>query len=286
MQITITENTAEVFENLTLPELLYPLQRMGRYRIGEIQNVNGIETAVGILIFDVTEKKAAADIELIWLYVAEEYRKKGVGKSLLNAFFNIVNGIHAQQLGRVKCTMPCLEEFEDLKNFLQANYFFFKLERENRLEISLDRLHQCDFAQKQAISKQVVSLQQLTRAQWSLVCQLMGTDGRRYDHHIEAYERSVSAVFLVGNEPDSVILFYKNADSQMELVCLQAASKNKAAKLAELICFSIQNAWNIYGESATVLVDCNNPVVNTLGKKYFPEVQLQDEWMGIYRLIK
>lgn len=283
MQITITENTADAFENLTLPELLYPLERMGRYRIGEIQTVDGIDTAVGILIFDVIERASGANIELVWLYVAEKNRKTGVGTSLLNTFFNIVNRIPAHQVEFVKCSLPDSAEFADLQNFMEKNYFYFNLEPGRKLEITLDRLHQCPFAQSELPGRPVVSVSEITRGQWNKICQLMDSSGRSFDHNIDAYERKVSAAFLVGGEPDSMILLYKNADSQLELVCLQAGPKNRATKLAELISFSIQTAWSQYGENATVLLECDNPVITALGETYFSEVQLNDEWVGYYR---
>lgn len=273
MQIKITEDTAWAFEDMAPQEVFFPVDRKGRYCIGEVRPVAGTDTALGILIFELSEGFEQSEIRLKWLYVAEGFRGQGIGNSLLESFYNIVKNLDSNILSDVCCDIPNREEYNNLCHFLENNDFAFGIKEDNVIELSMSRVVQCSFAQKELVDKRVSSIDALTYGQWKKVCDEIERTEAGFDRNMDAYEKKVSSVIVIDNKPVAIILLQMNGSSQLQVSTMGSTSKNKASDMALLINHSIQAARKEYGDDVSFKLICDNPYTNSFVEKFFPELE-------------
>lgn len=282
MQIKITEDTAWAFEDMVPQEILYPIDRMGRYSIGEVRSIEGEETALGILVFELKEGFKQSEIQLQWIYVAEGFREQGIGQSLLKSFFNIVNNIDHKFISDVCCKIPNGDEYSNLCQFFEKNGFVFETTEDNAVEVSMSRVKECSFVKKEIIDERVTSIGTLTYGQWQKICDLIEKTEAGFDRNIDAYEKKVSSVVLIDRIPVAILLFQKNGANQLQVSIISCTSKNKASEIALLIAYSIQMAQTIYGEEVSFKLVCDNQYITSFVEKFFPEIAYRPVKFGHY----
>ncbi len=273
MQIKITEDTAWAFEDMAPGEIFFPVNRKGRYCIGEVRPVAGKDTALGLLIFELAEGFEQSEIRLKWLYVVEGFRGQGIGNSLLASFYNIVNNLDKSILSDVCCDVPNRDEYNNLCLFLEKNDFAFGLKEDNIVEISMSQVQQCSFAQKEISDKRVTSINNISHGQWKRLCDEIAKTEAGFDRSIDAYEKKISSVIVVNDIPVAVMLLQMNGTRQLQVPVMGSTGKNKAADMAVLINYSIQAAQRLYGDDIFFKLVCDNPYTNSFVEKFFPDVE-------------
>ncbi len=273
MQIKITEDTAWAFEDMAPGEIFFPVNRKGRYCIGEVRPVAGKDTALGLLIFELAEGFEQSEIRLKWLYVVEGFRGQGIGNSLLASFYNIVNNLDKSILSDVSCDVPNRDEYNNLCFFLEKNDFAFGLKEDNVVEISMRQVQQCSFAQKEISDKRVTSINNISHGQWKRLCDEIAKTEAGFDRSIDAYEKKISSVIVVNDIPVAVMLLQMNGTRQLQVPVMGSTGKNKAADMAVLINYSIQAAQRLYGDDIFFKLVCDNPYTNSFVEKFFPDVE-------------
>lgn len=146
---TINEVNSSVFERL-MPEGFFSMLAMpGYFALGAIYEDNGEKYAAGTLVFEVTEgfngEEDFIGAQLHWIYVAEQFRKKGIGDALMKEILRVLT---ASEIELFRCDLPMGAEYDFLCFYLEQWGFQFRLMDKYECDVTLEELAQNPFWKK------------------------------------------------------------------------------------------------------------------------------------------
>ena len=143
---TINEVNSSIFEKL-IPEGLFSMLPMsGYFALGAIYEEEGEKYAAGTLVFEVTEgfngEENFIGAVLHWVYVAEQFRQKGIGDALVKEVLRVLESSGIELL---RCDLPMGEEYNFLCFYLEQWGFQFRLMENYECDVTLEELNQNPF---------------------------------------------------------------------------------------------------------------------------------------------
>lgn len=285
MIIQVTKNTAQSFDKLVVPELFYPVEREGHYCIGAVFENENENIAAGILIFDVDEGGSDGEslivVRLRWIYVAEEFRNKGIGNSLMEEFYRVLND---SELYNVICDVPFPEEYDELCSFLENWGFVFKLTDIYDYTAAVGEYLSTKALSGKKPSEAVISISGLEPVEWRHLVKLLKAKYRYNDlsENINDYDKNISCVWYDKNAIKGVLLvkiYGKNTAVPYVLRCING---NNSMIIFNLIVYGLNAAAKKYGNDTKVYVECTADYVADIIAYFFPDAQPLLVRRGIY----
>lgn len=272
MLITITENSVDAFENMAEKIYLYPLEKNGHYCIGAVDDLSEKKVSQGILIFDVSMEDSEIYAQLSWLYVAEQYRSKGIGEELMNEFYRILNETGVKN---VYADIPFPEDYDELCAFLEDWGFDFELVDDYTFTASLSALSNNPVFTKKLQNSLVRSLREINSTEWKRVVNYLdkNSDYEDFDYDIDLYEVDISCVIFRGSMPIGMFLVKANGAKQLEPAVLSVIAGSPPSVTYQMLLSAFHAAQAKYGQNKEIYIKCKSQKTARLIDYFFKDAQ-------------
>ena len=152
--MTITEESKKPFEDLISASEFEKVPQ-NEYALGAVVQEGTQEYAAGILTFDVeegmTDDGNLIAVTIKWFFVAEKFRRKGVGEALMQEFFRVVD---EADMDDIFCDIQMPQEYNELCAYLESWGFTFTLMDSHVVSITLGMVREkCAFVEKIATQR-------------------------------------------------------------------------------------------------------------------------------------
>ncbi|MBO6137917.1 MAG: GNAT family N-acetyltransferase [Lachnospiraceae bacterium] len=253
----------------------------------------------GLIIFEAeyTElggfHSAEPELHLIWLYVHEAYRGRGIGRCLMRKALSLA--ISAGLKG-INCSLYIGEREgnEEIKGFLE--HYNFRFTRSERLDFSFQLK---DFAEHEDINAKpekgysVVSISKVSKERIDEFFGKLGLDtdeGRLRPGEVSYLETVVSSAILKGRSVQGVFLAdlddYYNGSRILDNVFLRVLPGLDPRNILAMIMFSLRSSLAIYGGELTMHVASEYPPSIRLVKYFVKDAPSRQMEYGVYNIDK
>ena len=246
----------EKFDHLLSLKAKTCLERAGSHGIGITISEGEDIIPAGTLVFlpDMVQGDDEEEpvIELVWLYVDENYRNMGVGKRLMEIFAEIVNGAG---VCNVICDVPLDSSCDSIVTFLENWGFLFEPIEKNEFLLTWDDISEHHILGKMGNAPHVSSLNVLPKDALSEVLRKLQI--KEWSAlSIDELDPKLSGVYFDGNIPEGVFLIRRNPENVLEplLIFIRENSKAYATVIRELLFHAIINMPIKFKENTRIYV--------------------------------
>lgn len=246
----------EKFDHLLSLKAKMCLERAGSHGIGITISEGEDIIPAGTLVFlpDMVQGDDEEEpvIELVWLYVDENYRNMGIGKRLMEIFAEIVNGAGASN---VICDVPLDSSCDSIVTFLENWGFLFEPIEKNEFLLTWDDISEHHILGKMGNAPHVSSLNVLPKDALSEVLRKLQI--KEWSAlSIDELDPKLSGVYFDGNIPEGVFLIRRNPENVLEplLIFIRENSKAYATVIRELLFHAINNMPIKFKENTRIYV--------------------------------
>ncbi len=270
MKITITGVTKEnlsAFMELAPAGILTDDMLDARHAIGALTGKRGEFVPVGLLIFDIgysgLEKRAdePPSINLLWLYVSEDQRSKGVGKELLAKLYSIAD---SSGIKEIRCRLTAPDPENIIKSFLSGSGFeISEVER-----VSLTRPISAYFSpegKKDASGADYIrSISELSPEELESIPGLFGESPKILDEDGRLNcESTVSCVLMHKDKISGILLSSSERrlsdDWRLKYTFIRILPQVPAEKIRMMLRSSFSKALELYGPDTPVHMESEYP---------------------------
>ena len=279
--VSLVESDLKYFDRWMIPETELKCRRPGTQCIGAVKDVyvkDGVDAdlmTLGILIYSVRtwpedEKRAVLE----WIYVAEPYRRRGVGRMLVREFMNCArdNGISI-----VMADLMPDESYRELAGFLAGLGFSFAVGSKARLcmsasdvSIALTRGKATYPSGCKAVCEAVLTdAEKMIRKLWRKTA---GKDTDRVNaSYPDRYDRKLSCILANGSDLKVMILIEKIQDKEYSIEYAGPCDDEHFTELAGMLLYVSDGIMDIGGHDSTVICECTDPETAEFLAELFPE---------------
>jgi GNAT superfamily N-acetyltransferase len=217
------------FDHLMSKKALSVMERVAAYGIGiTVTEDKGLVPA-GTIVFslDMTDapEEMPAVMELHWLYVDEEYRKKGVATRLMEIFAEIIN---SSEVGSIICDVPLNSDYDELTAFLEGWGFEFYLTEKNEQILTWEDIRQHPVLGQPVKSQNVFSLNTFSNEQISKCLRILQLKNWE-DFLIAETDLQLSCICIKDNVPKGILLIRRNPEYMLEPLLIETAGKSETS---------------------------------------------------------
>ncbi len=294
MVIWAKENEMEAFLPLIPDDMKAQVQSGEWFCLGalydpseEEEAQDGEKTAAGVLLFSsedgiVYGGEIVTMIVLNWIYVAEEYRMRGIANELMQALSDILEDNPAEG---IICDIPFGSEYDLAEDFFDSWGFDFEDTELREMVITKDDCRR-DISpeNKEEVLKLaaehyrpagLISIMELTREDFQKTIRIMKEAERSgyYDQLSENrddYAGDMSYAVLNGNEVSSMVLFDRQSSGDLRMVMLESISSKNAKELLMLLRYCAGYYYVNYPEETKVKLTLGIERSRNLATHLFP----------------
>lgn len=229
MEITVVRQENQRYFEPLMPDALW---KNADFVMGVIED----ETACAVLAL----KEEDRMIKILWLLVAEEFRRRGIGKALLDNMHELA---YAMRMDAAYCQFSGNDMTGELEHYLQKNLFEKDTEESPIYRITFGELP-TGYMRKNIMGQAVrpVPLTEVTSQGFRKFCEKFAERFREEDvvpvlKSFHDYDRTVSFLLMREGDPVGGILLEK-LDEAYYLACLCVFSNASAKDMMSLFCAS------------------------------------------------
>ncbi len=222
-------------------------------------------------------------IEILWFYVAEDYRRQGVGNLLLGEFFTVTASIPYES---IHISVPDIPGAEQTLVFFTDYTFSFEQSHAFELQESLEKLTSRRLSKRTtAHGKEIVRLSSVIKHNAvSFLEEYMGFDAALKLY--AAAEKNISTVHLKDTTPVGVCIFAPPEGNVLQLLELKDISDTREFSVQEMLrasCIEIQHTYKFKPE---IYFKCGNGFNGELIDFLCPDIHPVKIWKGVYHTPK
>jgi GNAT superfamily N-acetyltransferase len=264
----------EAFENLIPPDIYGRIAEEDRFAFGAIWEDEDDDFAAGALVFSVdtgsngVEDLTAATIQ--WLYIAEDFRCKGIAEALMRELFRVLEGAGVAHL---LCDIPVPEEYDELCAYLESWGF----------EVDLTDVYEAEITLKELLDHPVFAGLP-SPAGFLPPAKISPVYFRKYmanalekpyvldslDINADSYEKNISCVQMVGGEVQGALLLKNRPSGNLEALYLRGTDSEA---VLNMIRFSVHAASRSYPPDTKVHIVCRMAATAAILDKLFPHLR-------------
>lgn len=272
---TINTVNGSVFERL-MPEELYSVITMpGYFALGAIWEEESEKYTAGTLVFEITEgfngEENVIGAVLHWIYVAEQFRKKGIADALMKELLNVLD---ASAIDLLRCDLPMGDEYDFLCFYLEQWGFEFRHMEKYECDVTMEELKQNPFW-KRKNKKRVESL-----AEFSESTVIQGVRQFQDMPYVpvdleEAYglcDKDVSCAIWEDGSIKGLILIQKKSKEKLELLFARSLNE-EPEQMIDLFLFAGQELEKKYTPETKIHIKCHMESSAKLIAYFLPNAQ-------------
>lgn len=281
----ITTKNDIPFRNLAPKEMLDELVKEGHFGIGAVYGTEekGSDSrnagyAVGLLLFEVREEEGISYVALKWLYVAREYRGLGIGNTLMEKFYQILEKTGVEGPAGIVCDVPMPEEYDLLCDFLEKWNFRFEFRNLYECKMELGELLEYPFFEDERDTEGILPLKNLPKQviQDAVRFCLEEEGLTELPAAVEDYDLEISCAAAENGCMKALFLVGRHTGEWLEPVLLHRLGKTEAdrdGEILDLLYFTAQNAAKRYSEDTQISLVCRSRRTGILLDRLFPDRQ-------------
>ena len=272
---TINMVNSSVFERL-MPEELYSVLSMpGYFALGAIWEEEGEKYAAGTLVFEITEgfngEENVIGAVLHWIYVAEQFRKKGIADALVKEVLNVldVSGIEL-----LRCDLPMGSEYDFLCFYLEQWGFEFRHMEKYECEVTLEEVKQNPFWQRKN-EKRVEPLSEFSDNE--VIKGIRQFRDMPYmpvdlEEALELCDKDISCGIWEDGSIKGLLLMQKKSKEKLELLFARSLN-GEPQQMIDLFLFAEQQLEKKYTPETKIHIKCHMESSARLIAYFLPEAQ-------------
>jgi GNAT superfamily N-acetyltransferase len=264
----------DAFENLISRDVYGRIAEAGWFAFGAVWEEQNDDFAAGALVFSAEtgsngeEDLTAATIQ--WLYIAEDFRRKGIAEALMRELFRVLEDAGAEHL---LCDIPMPEEYNELCAYLESWGFEVNLTDVYEAEITLKEL-----SENPLFAEQPAPMGFLPPAKVSPIYfrkYMTSAKEKPYvlnslETNADYYEKNISCVQMADGEVQGALLLKKRPSGNLDVLYLRGA---EPAAVLNMIRFSVHAASGAYPPDTKVHIVCRMDATAAILDKLFPRLQ-------------
>ena len=273
---TITDVNKVLFENL-IPETIFDqLGDPGYFGIGAIGEDDKGKFSAGVLIFSIEEGSNGEEnliaASINWIYVAEEFRRKTAGDTLMKEFFRIMED---SGIEHILCDIPMPEEYDLLCAFLEEWGFTFTLANLYEMTIELGEIISNPLIGDHKPSENTMPLKVVSENYFKqLATQLKQKPDVIYNlsSDLNDYDMDLSCVFMSDKNIEGIMLVKSLPSGELEVLLMRAFS-NIGKAMSNMMLYAAHSAAKKYSLDTRVRLVCRIDATASVLEKLFPDMQ-------------
>ncbi len=273
----ITKDNREFFYRLGIKEVFDLLDGDNFYMIAAM--TNGLPA--GIIGFQVFQSSGTASINITWLFIDTDYRKKGIGTALVNYVKDIAERIEGTQYN---FAIPDEYASENLEAFLNA--IIKKCSQSNRRAFNhtLGELKQNVSFNYNVLDTTIINFSKVPKFLFSqftktLPDALKNTIPLEYFNNASMVDPNLSSIYLFGNDSiGAAFLIHTDSAGRVRPFLLVNKITNMPVLLFKTIVKSFKYLCDNFDDDTVVRFICSNSEVEHLLKKLFPNLTLNEHF--------
>lgn len=272
---TINEVNSSIFEKL-IPEGLFSMLPMsGYFALGAIYEEEGEKYAAGTLVFEVTEgfngEENFIGAVLHWVYVAEQFRQKGIGDALVKEVLRVLESSGIELL---RCDLPMGEEYNFLCFYLEQWGFQFRLMENYECDVTLEELKQNPFF-KQINKNKVEPLSEFNEN--TVIQGIQQFQDTPYipldlEEALDLCDRDVSCAIWEEGSIKGLLMMQKKGKEKLELLFARSLN-GKPEHMIDLFLFAAQQLQKKYTAETKIHIKCYTESSAKLIAHFIPQAQ-------------
>ena len=254
----------------------------------------------GLMIFDTvytefeSPHSSRPDMHLMWLFVREDLRKRGIGRELMKEALSLAV---SAELREINCSFYAGEgegDGEDIKSFLEHYSFKFITSESLDFTISLkefERYGELETSPEEGYS--VTSLARIPQTALDDFFNEMGMgiqDSSLQFGDAAGTETIVSSAILKGTSVQGIFIAdvneFFNGESLIDNVFLRVLPETNPKNIQAMIGYSLKCAIAIYGEEALLHIATEYPPSVGLVKYFVKDCPAKEIAFGVYNFDK
>lgn len=272
---TINEVNCSVFEKL-MPEGLFSMLMMpGYFALGAIYEEEDEKYAAGVLVFEVTEgfngEENFIGAVLQWMYVADQFRQKGIGDALMKEVLRI---LESSEIELLRCDLPMGEEYDFLCFYLEQWGFEFRLMENYECDVTLEELLQNPFW-KQKNKNRVEPLSEFSdKTVIQGIQQFQDTPYMPLDleEALDLCDKDVSCAIWEEGSIKGLLMMQKKGKEKLELLFARSLN-GKPEHMIDLFLFAAKQLQKKYTAETKIHMKCYLESSAKLIAHFIPQAQ-------------
>ena len=223
----LSDDEEEKFRHLLSQKAEAAIVRRGGHGFG-VAISDGDELApAGVLVFsdDLMESEEEDEpmVEIVWLYVDEEYRGMGVGRHLMELFSQVING---SDVSLVVCDVPLASDFDALVGYLGNWGFDFYPVDTNEYNITWMDILDNRMLSGERVTSHTLSLSEITDDALSMYFRKLQIK-EWTEFALNESDKRLSCICIRDGEPVGVFLIRREPADYVEPILLYVKNKDK-----------------------------------------------------------
>ena len=256
---------------------------------GDDDTANKEMTAAGVLLFSVengslVDGEPSTMIKLQWIYVAKEYRRRGLANELMEALSDVLNDNPADG---ILCDIPYGDEYDFAEAFFTSWGFEFRVVDTNEMMITKEDCKRQSKGQskedafniEQDLKRPpfIIPVSQISKEIFSAAMKAAkAADKTGYYNNLSDnpgdYATDVSNVIMQGNEFTSMVLCEELEDGNLHMVISCDHSAKGEKDLIKLLYYSSLFYMRDYPDDTQVKISMGDRRCRSIASFFFPEV--------------
>lgn len=246
------------------------------------------KVAAGVLLFSSAEGVSNGEdptvmIRLHWIYVAPDYRQKGIGNALMDALSDVLKDNPADG---ILCDVPFGSEYDLAEAFLADWGFAFDVIESPEVTLTKEDGRNYNEKKKHAKTSNLLSEnngvcplkdippEAFRKALHAIISQTPNPFYRGISDDPEIYDGELSCAVMKEDAVSSLLLFEKQSEERYQLVMMSSLSQNPAIELKDLITYSAVVFYLKRPEEAGIHVNLGSERSMSLFSYFFPDKEL------------
>ena len=304
----VTQENAAAFKELAPGGRLEPDELKSCYIIGAIleeedgkpgeEKISG-KVPAGLKIFDTiytefeSPHTSRPDMHLLWLFVREDLRKRGVGRELMKEALSLAV---SAELREINCSFYAgeVEGEEDIKSFLE--HYSFKFTVSERLDFTISLKEFIRYGEFETDPEEGYFVTSLSRIPQTALDEFFNEMGMEVqDSSLQlgdsaGLETIVSSAILKGTSVQGIFIAdvneFFNGESFIDNVFLRVLPETNPKNIQAMIGYSLKCAIAIYGEEALLHIATEYPPSVGLVKYFVKDCPAKEIAFGVYNFDK
>ncbi|MBQ7563144.1 MAG: GNAT family N-acetyltransferase [Lachnospiraceae bacterium] len=154
----LTQRNKEAFSGLTDPDVFILLDDPGTEGIGAVTEEEE-PSSQGIVVFHLMTEGEVSFVRILWFYVGEEYRGRGIGNGMMEHLLDVLSFLGEYYLS---VDIPEAPDYDPLLSFFRTWKFFFQDMRMYSYTLSVEEVLQCGYFKEKKPTGQILSIDRLS----------------------------------------------------------------------------------------------------------------------------
>lgn len=272
--IQITKENIGAFKAvLDVDEMARIVNETDTFAFGAVEEEHN--WGVGILSFSVLDDDT---IVHRWIYVAEEFRNRGIAAEMMNKFNELVADLNV-----LKFLVVFLDnsKAQALISFYEHFGYHFERSDIHEMHVKLSELSENALFKSPNIPDSIVSLESISPSE---IAYFMGIIPQKCREHsklisIGASDKEISSVHYDQGKIGGALIVEHTPSGKLLPVLFQSLVQDGKSMIF-LVRRTVQEAMKKYGPDVEVIINFEQAETRALIDKLFPKKELSGEWRG------